>query len=63
MATATTMKQWTVMGTKKGFDELKFETVNVPQVGENDVLVKLGATSLNYRDLIIPKVRKLLDVH
>lgn len=55
MATATTMKQWAVMGTQKGFDELKFETVKVPQVGENEVLVKLGAASLNYRDLIIPK--------
>lgn len=62
MATATTMKQWTIMGTQKGFDELKFETVKVPQVGDNEVLVKLGATSLNYRDLTITKVRKVLRV-
>lgn len=50
------------MGTQKGFDELKFETVKVPQVGDNEVLVKLGATSLNYRDLTITKVRKVLRV-
>ncbi|KAH8703113.1 putative zinc-containing alcohol dehydrogenase [Talaromyces proteolyticus] len=49
------MKQWTVAGTKNGFDDLKLENVAVPQVGENEVLVKLHAASLNYRDLIIPK--------
>lgn len=59
MATPSTMKQWTITGTQKGFDDLKFEEVKVPAVGEYEVLVKLGATSLNYRDLIIPMVRKL----
>lgn len=52
----TTMKQWTISDTKNGFEGLKFEDVAVPRVGENEVLVKLHAASLNYRDLIIPKV-------
>jgi hypothetical protein len=50
------MKQWTISDTKNGFDDLKFEDVAIPRVGENEVLVKLHAASLNYRDLIIPKV-------
>lgn len=50
------MKQWTISDTKNGFDGLKFENVAIPRVGENEVLVKLHAASLNYRDLIIPKV-------
>ncbi|KAJ9644728.1 hypothetical protein H2201_006119 [Coniosporium apollinis] len=50
-----TCKQWTVEGTG-GFDNLKFhKDAPVPKVGDKDVLVKLHATSLNYRDLVIPK--------
>ena len=53
----STTKQWTVQG-QNGFDSLKFnEKAEVPQLGENDVLVHFFAASLNYRDLIIPKVR------
>ena len=53
----STIKQWTVEG-KNGFDSLKFnEKAEVPKLGENDVLVHFFAASLNYRDLIIPKVR------
>lgn len=49
------MKQWTVEG-KTGFDDLKLnESAPVPKVGEQEVLVKFHAASLNYRDLIIPK--------
>ena len=37
---ATTMKQWVVAGTG-GFDDLKYdEKAPVPELGENDVLVK-----------------------
>ncbi|CAN8105179.1 unnamed protein product [Discula destructiva] len=54
MAPSTT-QQWTVSGTEKGFDGLEFGEVQVPKVGENDVLVKINGASLNYRDLIIPK--------
>ncbi|KAI1378096.1 NAD(P)-binding protein [Hypoxylon crocopeplum] len=49
------MKQWSVTGTDKGFDGLELIDSSVPKVGENEVLVKMHAASLNYRDLIIPK--------
>jgi NADPH:quinone reductase-like Zn-dependent oxidoreductase len=49
-------KQWIVQGTENGFDGLIYQDAPVPQVGESEVLVKMRAASLNYRDLIIPKV-------
>lgn len=49
------MKQWIVSGKDKGFDGMSFGEAPVPKVGENEVLVKFQAASLNYRDLIIPK--------
>jgi NADPH:quinone reductase-like Zn-dependent oxidoreductase len=49
------MKQWTVSGTGKGFETLKCVDAEVPKVGDYEVLIKLRAASLNYRDLIIPK--------
>lgn len=52
----SSMKQWTITGTEKGFDGLEYGDVQVPAVGENEVLVKINGASLNYRDLIIPKV-------
>ena len=52
----TTMKQWSVSGADKGFDGLSFGEASLPSVGENEVLVKLRAAALNYRDLTIPKV-------
>ena len=54
------MNQWTVLDKENGFDGLTYGEVPVPKVGENEVLVKFRAASLNYRDLIIPKVRQLL---
>ncbi|KAJ5096046.1 Polyketide synthase enoylreductase [Penicillium alfredii] len=51
----TSMKQWVVQDTENGFDGLVYQDAPVPKVGENEVLVKLQAVSLNYRDLIIPK--------
>ncbi|KLU87036.1 hypothetical protein MAPG_06042 [Magnaporthiopsis poae ATCC 64411] len=55
MASRTT-DQWIVNGTEKGFDELEYQkNVPVPNVGDNDVLVRLHGATLNYRDLIIPK--------
>lgn len=53
---APTMKHWTLKGTENDFDELVFGSGPVPRVGEHEVLVKLHAAALNYRDLIIPKV-------
>lgn len=52
------MKQWVVNGADKGFDGMTFGNGPVPKVGENEVLVKLHAAALNYRDLTIPKVRE-----
>jgi hypothetical protein len=57
MVLTKTIKQWVVTGTDKGFDGLELQDAHMPKVGDNDVLVKLHAASLNYRDLIIPKVR------
>jgi NADPH:quinone reductase-like Zn-dependent oxidoreductase len=51
-----TMKQWVVQDKEHDFDGLIYKDTEVPEVGENEVLVKLQAASLNYRDLIIPKV-------
>lgn len=49
-------KQWIVQG-KDGFDSLKFhDKAEIPSLGDHDVLVNFHYTSLNYRDLIIPKV-------
>lgn len=53
------MHQWTVLDKENGFDGLTFGEAPVPKVGEHEVLVKFRAASLNYRDLIIPKVRQL----
>lgn len=55
MSIPTTQKQWTVTGTGTGFETLRYVDGDVPRVGENEVLVKLHAASLNYRDLIIPR--------
>ncbi|KAI0813863.1 hypothetical protein GGR55DRAFT_676791 [Xylaria sp. FL0064] len=55
MGVPTSQKQWIVTGTGKGFDTLQYGDGEVPKVGDNDVLVKLHAASLNYRDLIIPR--------
>lgn len=56
-----TAKAWTVQG-KNGFDSLKLnEKASVPEVSDYEVLVKLHAASLNYRDLIIPKGTSLED--
>lgn len=54
MATET-MKQWVLHG-KNGIDSLKLEETSIPQPGENEVLIKLHAVSLNYRDLMIANV-------
>lgn len=54
-----TMKQWVVENKENGFDGLVYKDAPVPKVGESEVLVKLHAASLNYRDLIIPKVWSL----
>lgn len=63
MSVPSSMKQWSIQDTKHDFDGLKYEDAPVPKVGENEVLIKLHAASLNYRDLIIPKVRFISSSH
>ncbi|KAK5991029.1 Zinc-type alcohol dehydrogenase-like protein [Cladobotryum mycophilum] len=48
------MKHWTINSDEKGLDGLTFVDAPMPQVGDNDILVKLQGASLNYRDLAIP---------
>jgi len=50
------MKQW-VLRDKSGFDNLNLETSPVPKIGDFEVLIKIHAVSLNYRDLMIAQVR------
>lgn len=52
----TIAKQWIVSRYDNGFDGLEPCEAHIPQVGETEVLVKLNAAALNYRDLIITKV-------
>ncbi|KAK5989848.1 Zinc-type alcohol dehydrogenase-like protein [Cladobotryum mycophilum] len=47
-----TTKKWTVTGFS-GFDALKLVEEALPTLGDSQVLVKLEAATLNYRDLII----------
>jgi NADPH:quinone reductase-like Zn-dependent oxidoreductase len=56
MATPRTTKAWTVEG-KGNFGCLKFDKERVlPELSDNDVLVKFHAASLNYRDIMIALV-------
>jgi NADPH:quinone reductase-like Zn-dependent oxidoreductase len=51
-----TSKRYTVQGFT-GFDGLRFDDqAPIPKLGERDILVKLHAASLNYRDLVIARV-------
>nr|XP_031857504.1 uncharacterized protein CI109_007064 [Kwoniella shandongensis]KAA5524576.1 hypothetical protein CI109_007064 [Kwoniella shandongensis] len=46
------MQQWRLTG-RGDYDKLKQEKADVPSVGENDILVRVKALSLNYRDISI----------
>ncbi|KAL7943525.1 hypothetical protein V8C42DRAFT_109551 [Trichoderma barbatum] len=54
IATPQTVKQWNVTEFN-GFEGLKFSEQPLPELGDSQVLVKLEAASLNYRDLIIAR--------
>lgn len=57
MAIPQTTQSWSI-GPENSFDALKFDkAAKLREVGANDVLVKLYAASLNFRDLVIPLVR------
>lgn len=48
MAPPTMTKQWTTA--QDGFDSLAMREVDLPEVKDGEVLVKISAVSLNYRD-------------
>ncbi|RAH84266.1 NAD(P)-binding protein [Aspergillus japonicus CBS 114.51] len=52
--TPQTNKQWIIRRCGNTFDSLERTTSPMPDVGEYDVLVKIEAVSLNYRDASIP---------
>ncbi|KAK8160966.1 hypothetical protein IWX90DRAFT_438952 [Phyllosticta citrichinensis] len=57
MSPPATHKEWRVnLESSKDFNALELNnSAPVPKIGDKDVLVKLHAASLNYRDLIIPR--------
>jgi hypothetical protein len=55
MSIPSSAKAWVITNTKDGVNALKQETRPVQQPGSKEVLVKMKAASLNYRDLIIPQ--------
>lgn len=61
MAPPSNQKQWVITSEEKDLGGLEYVDAEVPKCGENEVLVKLHAASLNYRDLAIPKVCLLLE--
>ena len=46
---ASTMKQW--ITDFSGLANLRQEVVPIPEPGKDEVLVKVGAVSLNFRDV------------
>ena len=58
MSLPTTQKQWVnERVTDDSFDGLVYQdAAPLPEVGDTEVLVKLQGASLNFRDLIIPRV-------
>jgi NADPH:quinone reductase-like Zn-dependent oxidoreductase len=55
MSIPSSAKAWVITNTKDGINALKQETRPVQQPDPREVLVKMKAVSLNYRDLIIPQ--------
>ncbi|WYZ39754.1 hypothetical protein EsH8_IV_000095 [Colletotrichum jinshuiense] len=56
-----TVKQWSVIG-QDGFDSLKFTEQEVPEIGDNQALVKLQGAALNFRDTAISRGKYFWDV-
>lgn len=56
----STAAEYRIVGqSRNDFSTLKYvESAEIPKLGDHDCLVKIRAVSLNYRDLIIPKVNQ-----
>lgn len=59
MSLPKTTKGWAVVG-QGSFDNLKFDNQQtLPELSDNEVLVKFHAASLNFRDIMIAQVNNL----
>jgi NADPH:quinone reductase-like Zn-dependent oxidoreductase len=57
MGSVKTTKAWTINGTDS-FESSKFnEQFPLDEITDHDILIRLHAVSLNYRDVAILKVR------
>jgi NADPH:quinone reductase-like Zn-dependent oxidoreductase len=56
MSIPQSTEAWVITKLSGGFSSLQKQTKDLPKsLAPNEVLVKIYATSLNYRDLIIPR--------
>ena len=56
MTVPANQKKWVIRDSKKGLEELVLEDGPVPSLGDHDILVRMHAAALNYRDLMITRV-------
>lgn len=55
---ATSAQAWTIQSQAEDLSGLILKDIVIPQdIGEHEVLVEMRAASLNYRELVIVKVR------
>lgn len=57
--TSNTQIQWKVVKHDEKSNKLEMEQAEIPTPGQYEVLVKIHAVSLNFRDLMIVRVRTL----
>ena len=50
------MMQWSIDKPDSELKGMSYTEASIPQVGDNEVLVKFQAAALNYRDVAIAKV-------
>ncbi|KAB5542965.1 hypothetical protein GE09DRAFT_232640 [Coniochaeta sp. 2T2.1] len=55
MSVPSSTKQWVVTNTASNFSGLQLQDAPIPKLGDNDVLIKIHAAPLNYRDLAIAR--------